>query len=198
MLHPDLIKHGREFARAIANKHYEVSDAGILFPKQGGAFVAGQFDSWINGRDHQVDHNKVPTEQLNYLLLTGYKSGAAYAAWYIAPFTTNVAPGATLTAATFTATQGEFILYNEATRQQWVLPANPTSGSFDNTAANAVFTTATGAGAGVAVYGAGILSASAKSATTGAILAASLFAAPRTVLPTDLLSIAYTVAATST
>lgn len=196
MLPADLIKHGREFARAIANKHFEVSDTGILFPKQH-AIVAGQFDTWINGRDHQVDHNKVPTEQLNYLLKTGYNSGAAYTAWYIAPFTTNVAPGAALTAATFTATQGEFITYNEATRQQWVLPANPTSGSYDNTAALAVFTVGA-VGGGAAIYGAGILSASAKSATTGAILAASLFAAARTVLPTDLLSIAYTVAATST
>lgn len=43
-----LMRHRREFGRAIANKQFEVSPGGILFPKigasEGGAFVGGVFE----------------------------------------------------------------------------------------------------------------------------------------------------------
>lgn len=199
MLHPDLIRHRTEFARAIANKHFEISPEGIHFPDQK-VLVAGQFDTWVNGKDHQVDPNVVPTEALNYLLKAGFKNSGGLGSWYIAPFTSNSTPGPTLTAATFTGTMGEFTDYDETTRVVWTLPADPTAGSFNNSASPAVFTASSDVDAddGVDIYGAAILSASAKSATSGKIGPCSLFTGSRNLKPTDKLTIQYTIAATST
>jgi hypothetical protein len=200
MLHADLIKHGPEFCRALANRHFAISDSGIYFPKQR-AIVQGVFETRVNGRDLQIDPNVVPTEALNYLLKTGLKTAAGvYTAWYIAPFLNNVTPGATLTAATFESVVDEFTQYDETTRVAWTLPSDPTSGSYSNSASPAAFTAASavGTGAGVDVYGAGILSASAKESTAAKLLCASKFSAARNLKATDVLTVIYTVSATST
>lgn len=198
MLTADLYKHRLEFARALDRHQYEVTDKGIYFPKQK-VVVAGIMDHWLNGTDHQVDPNIVPTEGLNYLLQAGVNNSGGLGSWYIAPYSANVAPGATLTAANFTSTQTEWTEYNESTRQQWVVPGSPTGGSFDNSASLAVFTGANTIATYDSVYGAAILSASAKSATSGKILACVAFTSgARQVHATDLLSIQYTLAATST
>ena len=198
MLHNDLIKSRMEFARAIDNHQYEMTPQGIHFPKQR-VFVCGQFDTWVNGEGHQVDPNVVPTQALNYLLKAGFKNVGGTSSWYIAPFTGNVTPLANLTAALFTSTLTEFTQYDEATRVAWTLPTDPTTGSFDNTASPAVFTAASavGTGAGVDVYGAGILSVSTKSATTGTLACAAKFNAARNLKATDKLTVAYTISATS-
>lgn len=198
MLQNSLLKHGLEFARAIANHQVELTDDGLLFQKQH-VLLAGQFDTWVNGRGHQVDANIVPVEALNYLLKTGLLNTGGLATWYVAPFLNNVTPLATLTAASATATLGEFTQYDAPTRVPFTLPADPTAGSFSNVASPADFTAAAGvSGAGVDIYGAFIVSASAKSATTGKILCASAFSAPRKVFPTDVLTVRYTINATST
>lgn len=193
MLSPDLIRHRAEFARAIANHDFELTPAGIVFPKQK-ALVAGAFITKVNDRDMQVDPNLVPTEALDYLLLAGLKASGALSTWYIAPFLTNAAPTAALTAANFNTTLTEWIAYNEAARQAYTLPAAPTTGAFSNSAAPAVFTS----NAAATVYGAGILSASAKQAATGKIFCASLFSAGRVLAAADKLTVQYDVSATST
>lgn len=193
MLSPDLIRHRAEFARALANHDYDLTPAGIVFPKQK-ALVSGAFITTINDRDMQVDPNIVPTEALNYLLQAGLKGTGALSAWYIAPFLNNVAPTAALTAANYETTLNEWIAYDEAARQAYTLPASPTGGVFSNSAAPAVFTS----NAAATIYGAGILSASAKEATTGKIFCASLFAAGRVLAAADKLTVQYDVSATST
>lgn len=198
MLDHDLIRHGMEFVRAIANYQYEVSPNGIRFPKMR-AIVQGQFDTWVNGADHQVDPNEVPIEALNYLLKAGIKVVGGISSWYIAPFLNNTAPTSALTAALFDSTLNEFTAYNESTRQAWTLPADPVSGAFTNAAAPAVFTTAAsvGTGAGVDVYGAGVLGASAKESTASKLLTASLFGGARNLKTPDKLTIEYSLSATS-
>lgn len=192
----DLIRHRLEFARAIDQHQYEVSPEGIYFPRQQ-AFVAGQFDTWINDGDHQVDPNIVPIEALNYLLKTGLTNVGGLSNWYVAPYANNVVPAANLTAANFTATMGEFATYTELTRPAFVVPADPTNGVFANTAAPAVITAgAVGAG-GVDIFGAAILSASAKNAITGKLFCCSPFSAARKLFETDKLTTEYTVSAVS-
>lgn len=198
MLSNDLLRHRMEFARAIDNHQYELTPQGVHFPKQR-VFVCGQFDTWVNGADHQVDPNVVPTEALNYLLKAGFKASGATSTWYIAPFLNNTTPLANLTAALFDSTLNEFTAYTEAARQAFTLPADPTAGVFDNSAAPAVFTAdnTVGTGAGVDVYGAGILSVSTKEATGGVLACASKFNAARNLKATDKLTIQYTISATS-
>lgn len=199
MLHKDLIRHGLEFVRAIDQHQYEVSPAGVHFPKQR-AFVQGQYDTWVNGSGHQMDPNVVPVEALNYLLKAGLKVVGGISAWYIAPFLNNVTPLSTLTAATFDSVLNEFTAYDEGTRLAWTLPSDPTTGSFDNAAAPAVFTAdaSVGVGVGVDIYGAGILGTSAKEATTTKVLCASKFSAARNLKATDKLTVQYTISAVST
>ena len=198
MLHKDLIRHGMEFVRAISQHQYEVTPRGIHFPKQR-AIVQGQFDTWVNGADHQVDPNVVPLEALNYLLKAGLQVSGGISAWFIAPFRNNTAPTSALTAATFAGTQNEFVAYTETTRQAWALPTDPTAGVFSNSAAPAVFTadSTVGTGAGIDVYGAGVLGSSAKSATSSKLLTAALFGGARNLKTPDKLTIQYSLSATS-
>lgn len=199
MLSKDLLRHKLEFARAVDQHQYEVTDTGgILFPNQK-VIVAGSFATMVNGADRQVDPNIVPVAALDYLLKLGLTGVGGASNWYIAPFVNNVTPLSTLTAATFTATLGEFDDYDEVTRQALVLPADPTAGSYSNAASPAVFTAAAavGTGAGVDVYGAGVLSVSTKNATTGVLFSASLFAGARNLKTGDRLTTEYEVNATS-
>jgi hypothetical protein len=179
----DLIRHGLEFARAIDRHQYEVTPSGIRFPKQR-AIIAGAFTTWINGADMQVDPNVVPLQALNYLLKAGIKASGGLATWYIAPFVGNVTPDENLTALNFDSVLTEFTDYDETTRQAWTVPTDPTVGTSP----------------GVDIYGAVIISASAKSATTGKTLCGSLFDAPRNVksgVVKDKLTVQYDVAAAS-
>lgn len=194
MFDNDIIKHNLEFARAIDNFQYEQSDRGVFFPKQK-VFVSGGFTTWVNGRDMQYDPNLVPAEGIAQIL----KSGLSGASWYIAPFVNNTAVQSTLTAATFTATMGEFTAYDEAARQAWTIGADPTAGEYSNSASPAVVTasSAVDANNGVDIYGAAVIGASAKSATTGKLVCCSLFSGSRNLKPTDKLTIQYDVSATS-
>ena len=196
MLHRDLVRHGLEFARALDRHQYEISPRGIVFPKQK-AIVAGQFTTWVNGQDEQVDPNVVPTESLNYLLKAALKGSGAISAWYIAPFLNNTDPDATITAALFDYTLDEFTAYDESARQAYTLPTDPSAGAFSNSASPAVFTGDSSLVSPVNVYGAGILSVSTKGATTGKIFCASLFSSARPIDTGSKLTVQYDVAASS-
>lgn len=191
----DLLRHGLEFARAIDNHQYEMTDVGVYFPNQR-VMVAGAFKHYApnDGLGLVIDPNIVPAEGIAQIL----KSGINGTSWYIAPFTNNVTPGSSLTAATFTSTAGEFVTYNEANRVAWTIPTDPVSGSYTNSASPASFTIGAVGGGGQAIYGAGILSLATKSGTTGKLLAASKFSAARTLFQTDVLTIEYALNGTST
>ncbi len=189
-LSKDLMAHRNEFARAIINKKFEFSPQGILFSKQG-VFINGHMESWVNGRDHFVDPNIIPTEGLNHILSTIVGGGTQVNPWYVALFSQNVTPQATLTAATFTATMTEFTGYDEATRVAYVEGA-VAAGSVSNTASRAEFSI----NAPATIYGA-LLGAQAKSATTSVLLSCSLFNTGRPVIAGDTLQTMYTLGATS-
>lgn len=169
-MHP-LIKHRAEFARALRNFNFErTASGGVLFPRQG-LIVAGVFSAAVDGGPKLIFPNTFVNEGLDDVLNVYFHGSAQRTAFYIAPFTNNVTPAAGLTAATFTATQGEFTNYTEATRVSWV-EAAASGQSISNTASPARFTIGTGGGT---VWGAGLISAAAKSATTGVLPAAGKF-----------------------
>lgn len=144
--------------------------------------------------DTWQEKNLVTNEGLNSLLDV-YLNGdgtAKIPAWYVALFEGNYTPLATVTAATFTAAATECTAYDEATRVLWV-DAAASAQQITNTASKATFTM----NATKTIYGAALISASAKSATTGTLFAASRFSVSRAVVDNDQLLITYTVQAAS-
>lgn len=195
MFDNDLIRHGLEFARAIDNHQYEITPTGLHFPRQR-AVVSGQFTTWVNGADEQVDPNIVPAEGLAQIL----KSGLGGVPWYVAPFANATVPLSTLTAATFHSVLNEFIDYDEGSRVAWTIPADPAAGVYSNSAAPAIFTAAAavGVGAGIDIQGAGLLSVLTKRATTGKLACASKFSGSRNLKTGDKLTVQYDISTTST
>lgn len=193
-----VMRHRGEFARAIANKRYEVSDAGLLFPLQK-VFVGGAFeDEHRRGGDligRGLGPNIIPTQGLNHLLDVIAHGTTPINPWNVGLFQTNTNPPANLTGTNFHATLTEFTAYDETTRVAFNEGA-AVNGVLDNASNRAVFTiNATGT-----VYGGALLSASAKLANGAGdlCLAAAKFAASRNVVDDDELAVKYTLTATST
>ena len=134
--------------------------------------------------------NIIPTEGRNSILNVAFNAATQITAWYLAPFEGNYTPLATDTAANFTANTTECTAYDEATRVAWV-EAAPSGQSITNAASKATFTF----NATKSVYGAFMASASAKSATTGTLIAASKFSAVRSVVDNDQILLTYVFSA---
>lgn len=188
----DLLKHGAEISRAIEKHQYELHDHRVYLPAQK-IFLAGGFTTWVNGQDMQYDPNLVPAEGITQILTVGLST----ITYYIAPFLNNSTILSTLTAATFNGTLSEFTAYTQAARVAWTGVLG--GGTYTNSVSPAVFTAdgTVGVGPGVNVYGAALLSASAKSATTGVCVAGSLFSGARNLKTADNLTIQYDINMTS-
>lgn len=193
----DLLKHSREFAAALRNHQYEVSDAGIHFPKQN-AIAFGRYTHDVNGLDVREDDNIVVTEGLTHMLDVVLHGTTAVATWYFGLFSANVTPVNTWMAANFTANATEITSntegYSETTRQAFV-EAAAAAGSINNTASKAAFTIATATS--ITVWGAGLLSSSVKGGTTGTLMSSAKFSAARTLYDTDVFNLGYTLSLTS-
>lgn len=196
----DLGKLGLDAARAIRNNKYEFSsERGVYIPGAqafiGGAFRhalcpagADEFGPWA------LDPNRVVTEGLVDILKVYFAGGTQKTAFYLAPYRGNVAPQASWTAANFATNATEFTGYTSSTRVQWS-PTTPTTASVGNSA-NVSTSTITLNTAGD-IYGMALIAgANAKSATTGTLVAASPFAAPRMNMASgDKLAIEYVLSA---
>ena len=193
----DLMKHRGEVLRALANHKYDITDDGSILLGAGiNAIPMGVFDvDHRRGGDliaRVAGSNIIPTEGLNHILSTVLAGGSQVLTWYLALFEGNVTPGASLTAATFTATTTECTAYDALNRVAFQEGA-AASGVIDNAANRALFTM----NATKTVYGGALLSAQTKSATTGTLLAAARFSTPRNVVDDDELSVRYTLTLTS-
>lgn len=179
---------------AVRNHKYERTPSGIFMPRVGGGLgIQGFFEVGVNGRDWSVEPNLVVNTGLNHLLSAALAGGSAISSWYIAPFKNDITPSASQTTSNYTSVAGELTEYDESTRQAWTYAA-VSSQSITNTASPAVFTI----NASVTVRGAGIVSVSTKSATSGTLLCYARFGSDRTLADNDELSIKYTITATST
>lgn len=193
----DLIRHSGELTRRLRNHDYEVTDSGSILFASMGAEAGGVFETEhrrggiLLSRD--ISANILPTEGLNHMLDVVLHQATVVPTWYVALFEGNVTPTNTLTAATFTATCTETTAYAEATRVPYV-EGTASGGTTDNAASRAVFTI----NATKTIYGGALISASAKSATSGVILAASKFSLARAVVAADELSVRYSISLTST
>lgn len=174
---------------------YSKTDGGVLMPTSG-VVVGGKFTGQhIRGGeviDEWEDHNLVVNEGLNSILSIMFNGGTQITTWYLGLFEGNYTPVATVTAATITSASTECTAYDEATRVEYV-EAAPASQSITNSASRATFTF----NATKTIYGAFLVSASAKSATTGTLFAAARFSAAKSVVSTDQLLLTYTFSAAS-
>lgn len=183
-----------ELAKHVRNKNYEPTGQGIFVPKAklllGGFFghnvyhADGSEEGWL------VDPNVVVDEGLDHVLDVVFHGETQVDPWYVGIFEGDYTPDSDDTAANITSNSTESTAYDESTRVEYE-EAAADSQSITNSANTADFTindTKT-------IYGAFLVSASAKSATTGTLMAASRFSASRPVVATDVLSITYTISA---
>lgn len=175
--------------------NYEKSDGGVLVPSQklevGGIFH-GQHVRNGEVIDEWSDHNLVVNEGLNSLLDIMFHGGTQITTWYLGVFEGNYTPVATVTAATITAASTECTAYDETTRVAYD-EAAASSQSITNSASKATFTF----NATKTIYGAFLVSASAKSATSGKLFAAAQFGSSKSVVDDDQLLLTYTFTASS-
>lgn len=174
---------------------YVKTDGGILVPQSdlrvGGRFI---FDHVRDGVviDSWDDHNIVTNQGLNSLLDIMFHGASQITTWYIGLFEGNYTPVATVTAATIASASTECTAYDEASRQEFV-EAAASGQSITNVANRAQFTF----NASKTIYGAFLVSASAKSATSGVLFSASKFAASKAVVDDDQLLVTYQIDASN-
>lgn len=181
-----------ELGRAMRNRRYEAADDGrVLFPDQK-LWVGGSFRTDVNGQDSRLLPNLFTTEGLLYVLGVAFTGTAAGAGFYLAPFSGNVAPDATLTGANFAGRQTEFTNYDEATRVAWT-PTLAGTPQVDNSAALATFTNNL---ANATVWGYALLTDQVKGAITGKCIACFKDTDARTGLKVgDKLNVEYVISA---
>lgn len=189
-----LPRHLREFSRLIRNHRVEQTDEG-LWILDANALALGTYEVSCNGGPWVAHKNILTLEGMNHALDVLLHGVAATATWYVAPFSGNVTPLLTHTAANFASSFTELTTqYSESTRVAYVEGA-AAGGVTNNYSSPATITTAVDT---VTVYGAGLLSVSTKGSTSGILLSVSKYTAPYS-LPTTggTLGIKYQVSLTS-
>ena len=166
--------------------NYEKTPEGVYFPTES-ALAQGVFSVAKRGEPEEFSQNLVVNQGLDYILSAAVGATAGISNWYIALFTGDVTVVATWTAATFTATATEWTAYDEAARPAWS-PGAVASAGIDSFSSKASFTSSSDA---QVVRGAAMLSASAKSAVSGTLLASSRLSSDKTLDTGEILDVGY-------
>lgn len=183
-------------AAAIAAGTVETTADGAIF-KHGGISVKGEYFDRVNGGEWTRTENLVVNEGLAHILNVALGTKAKSANYYLALFSGATAPTATWTAANFASVASEIVSntegYTNATRPVWT-PAEASGNSIDNMVTAASLTIATAST--LTVTGAALLTASAKGATTGVLVSATKYAAPRQFQNGDIYEVGYRLSLT--
>lgn len=171
---------------ALKAGRYETTPEGIYFPSEN-ALAQGVFSVSKRGEPEEFSQNLVVNEGLDYILKAAVGETAGVANWYIALFSGDVSVLATWTAATFTAASTEWTAYSETTRQAWG-KGSVVSAGVDSFSSKSSFTANLSS---QVVRGAALLSASAKSATSGVLLASSRFTSDKSLDSGEILDVGY-------
>lgn len=156
--------------------------------------TVGGYFTYEHVRDGKVidtwkEKNIVVNQGLNYILDAALSGGTVNTSHYIGLFSNNYTPIASTLVTNLTEVNAK---YNETTRPTWI-EAGSTSQTITNSASPTAFTF----NASETVYGAFLISNNTKGGTTGTLIAASKFAASRSMLDTDVLNVTYTLSASS-
>ena len=179
-------------ASALSQGDFQITDDGILFPRQG-ILAKGEYFGRINGGTWEKEgDNLITTEGLAHILNVALGTTAKPAGYFLALFSGAAAPAANWTAGSFAATANEITSmsegYTAATRPVWT-PGTATAGSIDNLTTVASVTIATAAS--LNVTGAALLTNSTRGGTGGVLVSASKYAAARTFQNNDTYEIGY-------
>ena len=181
-----------QLVKAILDGRFEETEMGLFFPRER-VMVAGRFAYNKKGEPEEFSDNLVVTQGRDYLAGVALNSVTPITSWFVAPFTADVTVQATWTAANFTANSTETTGYESATRPAWV-GGSVASGAVNSFAAKAEIKATSD---GVIIRGAGLVSNSAKSATTGTLLGASKFPSAKTLDTDEILEVGYGLSVTA-
>lgn len=131
------------------------------------------------GRDTEIS-----AEGRNHAISVLAKGATQSPTWYIGLFEGNYVPVDADVAATFATVATECTAYTPATRSEFVEGA-VAAGSVDNIASKSEFAFTSAK----TVYGAFMVNAQAKGATTGVLLSAARFTAPKVLAIDDVLRV---------
>jgi len=200
----NLNMHKPEFQGYVDNHKYELTEAGVYFPKAR-AHLSGVYEHWITGCESDVrrDCNVIPYEGQNYILGVVFKgSPTATTAFYLGLHSGTGAEDAAVTAATYDATHSEIQAqsgdpggYTSATRIVWASDALPSviSGLSElvNDTTPAEFTVSTTTT--LVVNGAWMTTKSGRTDYSGYAISISKFSATRNLADTDVFNLKYTI-----
>jgi hypothetical protein len=175
----------------ILRRKFEMTEDGSLFLPAAKVMIGGVFSNWVNDDIDDIQHssNIVVNEGLNHILDIVFSNGTQQSTWYVGIYKNNYTPLAGDTASVFAgAGKGNEIIaeVDETVRETYVEPG-PAAQAITNTASPASFT----ANQAVTAYGAFLISEGTMGGLTGVLAAASLFAAQRDLVNTDVLNVTY-------
>lgn len=183
-------------AAAMASGDYEHTEQGISLPEHG-ISVAGEYYDRINGGEWTRTDNLIVNEGLAHILNVALGTTAKPAGYYLALFSAAAQPQGSWTAASFATTASEITSmtegYTSATRPKWT-PTNTTGNSIDNMTTVAKVTMATASQ--LTVQGAALLTNSARGGTSGVLISATKYSAPRVFQDGDTYEIGYRLSLT--
>lgn len=161
----------RDLRKALSNRKFEVSDAGVLFP--GARIVAaGIFETFLNDGPWEPIYNILPYQGLNMLLDVALGASSKETGWWFAGFATATDPSSSTTAANFNTQLTEFTNYSGG-RLQWT-PAAAVDGVITNAATPVTLTVGNATGlTNTSLHGWGLLSNGTKLSTSGKCAAAA-------------------------
>jgi hypothetical protein len=175
--------------------NYAQSEGGIFMPEQA-LLVGGKFIGTLirDGKviDEFEDCNLVVNEGLNALNDIMFHGTTQITQWYLGVFEANYTPVSTVTAATITAASTECTAYASSTR-----PTYDEAASASQVTTNAASRASFVFNATKTIYGGFLVSASAKSATTGTLFAAAQFSSAKSVVSGDELLLTYAFTSSS-
>lgn len=190
-------KHQREFAAALRNGEIEITDCGIVFPKQG-VRASGVYFHSVNGEDERQDPNLLPDASILNILNVVFGATAKQSTWYLSLYANAVSPAANWTQANYPATAGEITSltegFSQATRPTWT-PGVAAAGAIDNLSARSTFTIV--CTTSLTVNGAALHSDNTRGGTTGVLGSAARFGQARTLYNDDSFQLGYRVTLTS-
>lgn len=171
-------------AAMLASVHadnYEYTDGGLVFPRESAKLV-GIYTVKANGGDDEEKKNLVVKEGLIHLLNVALGNTPKPAGYFLALFSGSTAPAHNWSAANFPTVASELVSLSEGYTLATRIPVTTTNASadthIDNYGSEVEVTFATAST--INVTGTALLTASAKGATTGVLVSASLYPAPYT------------------
>lgn len=181
----------QELSTALQREHYEQTEHGVYFPRQG-VLAQGEYFDRVNGGEWQRTPNLVTDEGLQYILNVALGKTPKPTAYYIALFNGSASPANNWTASNFASVASEIVSltegYSNATRPQWT-PSEAKGNAIDSMEQATKLTIATTSQ--LNVTGTALLTHNVRGGTSGVLISATKYPVSRTFQNGDIFEIGY-------